>query len=143
MTAICVPDRTKRESMKRFLMPAGALAAVTSRPESGLLPPAFDIPNRLKASPATRIRTRVKNSWLRVRRAAALAQLREDSAECRSATAKEIVMPRKFRLVCLFLLLGLLSLATQPGFAQNPPPLGFSNNFFVTGDYIVAGAYNM
>ena len=53
------------------------------------------------------------------------------------------VMPRKLQLVCLSLFLGLLSLATQPGFAQNPPPLNFGNNFFVTGDYIVAGAYGM
>jgi len=50
-------------------------------------------------------------------------------------------MSRKIQFVCVFILLGLLSLATQPGFAQSP--LNFGNNFFVTGDYIVAGAYNM
>jgi hypothetical protein len=38
-------------------------------------------------------------------------------------------------------LLGLLSTATQSGFAQGP--LTFENNFFVTGDYVVAGAYGM
>ncbi|HXJ04942.1 MAG TPA: putative Ig domain-containing protein [Candidatus Acidoferrum sp.] len=35
----------------------------------------------------------------------------------------------------------------QPGFAQSAsasdPPLNFGNNFFVTGDYVVAGAYGM
>jgi len=49
-------------------------------------------------------------------------------------------MSRKIQFVCLFVLLGLLSLATQPGFAQS---LNFGNNFFVTGDYIVAGAYGV
>jgi hypothetical protein len=58
--------------------------------------------------------------------------------------SKEAAMPRKIRFVCLFVLLGLLSLATQPGFAQSPnPPLNFGNNFFVTGDYLVAGAYGI
>jgi hypothetical protein len=56
----------------------------------------------------------------------------------------EAAMSRKIQFICLFVLLGLLSLATQPGFAQSPtPPLHFVNNFFVTGDYIVAGAYGM
>ena len=54
---------------------------------------------------------------------------------------KEAAISRKIQFICLFGLLGLLSLATQPGFAQSP--LNFGNNFFVTGDYIVAGAYNM
>src|ERR1700730_1241590 len=27
----------------------------------------------------------------------------------------------------------------QPGFAQTNPPLSFENNYFVTGDYVVAG----
>src|SRR5437016_5125790 len=47
------------------------------------------------------------------------------------------------QLMPLLVLLGLLSTATQSGFAQANPPLGFANNFFVTGDYVVAGAYNM
>jgi hypothetical protein len=47
------------------------------------------------------------------------------------------------QLMPLLVLLGLLSLATQSAFAQANPPLGFGNNFFVTGDYVVAGAYNM
>jgi hypothetical protein len=50
-------------------------------------------------------------------------------------------MSRKIQFVCLFVLLGLLSAAAQLGFAQSP--LTFSNNFFVTGDYIVAGAVGM
>src|SRR5207249_7973477 len=42
------------------------------------------------------------------------------------------------------LLLVLFFTATQSGFAQSPvPPLNFGNNFFVTGDYIVAGANGM
>ena len=41
-----------------------------------------------------------------------------------------------------FVLLALLLAATQSGFAQTSP-LNFENNFFVTGDYIVAGAYGM
>jgi Bacterial Ig-like domain (group 3) len=53
----------------------------------------------------------------------------------------EAAMSRKIQFICLFVLLGLLSLATQLGFAQSP--LNFGNNFFVTGDYIVAGAYGM
>ena len=31
----------------------------------------------------------------------------------------------------------------QTGFTQATPPLSFENNYFVTGDYVVAGAYNM
>ena len=54
----------------------------------------------------------------------------------------EAAMSRKIQFICLFVLLGLLLTATQPGFAQSPP-LNFGNNFFVTGDYIVAGAYGM
>jgi len=56
-------------------------------------------------------------------------------------------MSRKIQFACLFLLLGLLSTPTQSGFAQNAgavdPPLSFGNNFFVTGDYVVAGAQGM
>jgi hypothetical protein len=49
-------------------------------------------------------------------------------------------MARKIRLI---IFLGLLSLV-QLGFAQSSdPPLNFGNNFFVTGDYVVAGAYGM
>jgi hypothetical protein len=48
----------------------------------------------------------------------------------------------KTQLLFHFVLLALLLTATQSGFATTPPPtpLSFSNNFFVTGDYIVAGA---
>jgi len=46
-------------------------------------------------------------------------------------------MSRKVRFAFLFLLLGLISTATQSGFAQNA--LQFENNFFVTGDYAVGG----
>ena len=45
------------------------------------------------------------------------------------------------RLMSLLVLLGVLPTA---GFAQSPaPPLNFGNNFLVTGDYVVAGAYGM
>lgn len=39
----------------------------------------------------------------------------------------------------LMLILGF----AQSGLAQADPPLNFGNNFFVTGDYVVAGAYGM
>src|ERR1700687_477477 len=52
-------------------------------------------------------------------------------------------MSRKIQFVCLFVLAGLLSTVTQLGFAQADPPLNFDSNYFVTGDYVVAGAYNM
>jgi hypothetical protein len=42
-----------------------------------------------------------------------------------------------------FLLLGILFIAVQSGFAQAGPPLNFGNNYFVTGDYVVAGAYGL
>ena len=42
----------------------------------------------------------------------------------------------------LVLSLGLQTLAPLP-LAQAQTPLSFGNNFFVTGDYIVAGAYGM
>ena len=51
-------------------------------------------------------------------------------------------MWRKIQLAFLFLLLGL-SIAAQSGFGQSDPPLNFADNFFVTGDYVVAGAQNM
>src|SRR6476646_5076736 len=52
------------------------------------------------------------------------------------------MMSRK-QLLPLLVLLGMLPTLAPSGFAQSPPPLNFSNNFFVTGDYIVAGAYGM
>src|SRR6266404_2372419 len=60
----------------------------------------------------------------------------------RMSLSKEAARSRKIQFIYFFILLGLLSLATQPGFAQSSP-LNFGNNFFVTGDYIVAGAYGM
>jgi streptogramin lyase len=48
----------------------------------------------------------------------------------------------KSGLAYLFLLLGLLSTAAQSSFAQ-ANALNFGNNFFVTGDYVVAGAQGM
>src|SRR5215469_3109716 len=43
-----------------------------------------------------------------------------------------------------FVLLGMLPTVARFAQSQNAPaPLNFENNFFVTGDYIVAGAYNM
>jgi len=48
------------------------------------------------------------------------------------------------QLMPLLVLLGVLPTVAPLGFAQSPnPPLNFGNNFFVTGDYIVAGAYGM
>jgi hypothetical protein len=49
----------------------------------------------------------------------------------------------KVQLLSLCVLLGTLSTAAQSGFAQADPPLNFGNNFFVTGDYIVAGTVGM
>jgi hypothetical protein len=53
--------------------------------------------------------------------------------------SKGPAMSRKIQFAGLFLLLGLLSTAAQSAFAQNQQ-LTFGNNFFVTGDYVVAGA---
>src|SRR4051812_41080165 len=47
------------------------------------------------------------------------------------------------RLLSMLVLAGMLLTLAPSGFAQSSPPLNFGNNFFVTGDYIVAGAYNM
>ena len=53
-------------------------------------------------------------------------------------------MSRRIQFVRLFVLLGLLSTATQLGFAQSQNgPLNFGNNYFVTGDYVVGGAQGM
>jgi parallel beta-helix repeat protein len=52
-------------------------------------------------------------------------------------------MSRKIQFALLFLLLASLSIATQSVFAQSDGPLNFGNNFFVTGDYVVAGAYGL
>jgi X-X-X-Leu-X-X-Gly heptad repeat protein len=43
--------------------------------------------------------------------------------------------------VCMTTTLGLLLILSfaQSGFAQQTPPLNFENNYFVTGDYVVAG----
>ena len=53
-------------------------------------------------------------------------------------------MSNRTQLIGFVVLLSLLLTSAQTGFAQAPdPPLNFGNNFFVTGDYIVAGAYGM
>ena len=53
-------------------------------------------------------------------------------------------MSRRIQFACLFLLLAPLSAAAQTASAPpDPPPLNFGNNFFVTGDYVVAGAQGM
>jgi len=56
---------------------------------------------------------------------------------------REVPVQRNLRsfVVCLALLLMAAALVT-PALGQ-APPLNFGNNFFVTGDYIVAGAYGM
>lgn len=50
---------------------------------------------------------------------------------------------RKSRFALRGLTLLLVIGFGQTGFTQATPPLNFSNNYFVTGDYVVAGAYNM
>jgi hypothetical protein len=57
---------------------------------------------------------------------------------CHSAEAEKKPWSR---FMPLLFLLGMLPTIAQSGFAQ--APLNFGNNFFVTGDYIVAGAYGM
>jgi hypothetical protein len=48
------------------------------------------------------------------------------------------------QLLPLLVLFGVLPTVAPLGFAQAPaPPLNFGNNFLVTGDYVVAGAYGM
>ena len=59
----------------------------------------------------------------------------------RAAKRKEFAMSRKIPFA--FLLLGILFIGEQSGFAQANPPLNFGNNYFVTGDYVVAGAYGL
>jgi fibronectin type 3 domain-containing protein len=49
----------------------------------------------------------------------------------------------KFPCLSVCVLLTLLSIATQPVVAQAPPPLNFANNYFVRGDFTVAGAQGM
>ena len=62
---------------------------------------------------------------------------------CHLAAAMRKTLSPKQLMPLLVLLGGLLTLAPS-GFAQAPnPPLNFGNNFFVTGDYVVAGAYGM
>src|SRR5438477_744382 len=58
-------------------------------------------------------------------------------------SGKEIAMMSHKQLLPLLVLLGVLPTVAPSGFAQANPPLNFGNNFFVTGDYVVAGAYNM
>jgi hypothetical protein len=59
-----------------------------------------------------------------------------------SAVIRRIVSLK--RLMPLLALLGALPMLAPSGLAQAPtPPLNFGNNFFVTGDYIVAGANGM
>src|SRR2546423_15295862 len=59
-----------------------------------------------------------------------------------AAVIRKRLPPKK--LMPLLFLLGALSTQTPSCFAQAPtPPLNFGNNFFVTGDYIVAGANGM
>jgi hypothetical protein len=48
----------------------------------------------------------------------------------------------RIQFVCLCVLVALLSMGTQSGFAQ-AAPLNFSNNYFLRGDFTVAGAQGM
>lgn len=49
----------------------------------------------------------------------------------------------KIQFLSLCVLLALLSMGTQSGFAQADPPLSFANNYFLRGDFTVAGAQGM
>lgn len=48
-----------------------------------------------------------------------------------------------FLFVFVLVLLGFLSTGAQPVFAQADPPLNFANNYFVRGDFTLAGAQGM
>src|SRR3954470_8004666 len=62
---------------------------------------------------------------------------------CQSTLLGKTTVSLKQFMPLLFLL-GALSTQAPSSFAQAPtPPLNFGNNFFVTGDYIVAGANGM
>jgi len=61
---------------------------------------------------------------------------------CLLKAIKNALSPKQLMPVCF--LLATFSLLAQSVFAQAPnQPLNFGNNFFVTGDYIVAGATGM
>ena len=47
-------------------------------------------------------------------------------------------VPKLSLVLCGLTLLLMLGFA-QTGYTQATPPLNFSNNYFVTGDYVVAG----
>jgi hypothetical protein len=59
---------------------------------------------------------------------------------CHSAAAEKKLWSR---FMPMLVVLGTLPTITGSAFAQAPSPLNLANNFFVTGDYVVAGAYNM
>src|SRR5712671_449443 len=52
-------------------------------------------------------------------------------------------MSATIALGLLLVLVFAQTAAAQLSAAPSTPPLNFGNNFFVTGDYVVAGAYNM
>ena len=53
-------------------------------------------------------------------------------------------MPSKVKFISILVFLGLFLTVTQLGLAQSVNgPLNFGNNYFVTGDYVVAGAQGM
>src|SRR5262249_34937961 len=65
------------------------------------------------------------------------------SKACRNLDSLAGISRFQSQLLVVLILLAFLTLAPS-GLAQAPtPPLNFANNFFVTGDYVVAGAYNM
>src|SRR5207248_2882588 len=58
------------------------------------------------------------------------------------AVTRKMFSPKQ--LMPILVLWGAIAMLAPSGFAQAPtPPLSFGNNFFVTGDYIVAGANGM
>ena len=56
---------------------------------------------------------------------------------------REMKPIRKIQFLSLCVLLGLVSTGEQSVFAQAGPPLSFANNYFVRGDFTVAGAQGM
>ena len=59
------------------------------------------------------------------------------------ATAPRRTAWQHRRFMTVLFLLGVLPVLAPSSLAQAPTPLNFGNNFFVTGDYLVAGANGM
>ncbi|HEX6803582.1 MAG TPA: Ig-like domain repeat protein [Terriglobales bacterium] len=66
-----------------------------------------------------------------------------DPGHSTATSSKPASLKQRLRIFVLLGMLPAVSLLARPQNAPATPPLNFGNNFFVTGDYIVAGAYNM